>query len=276
MYAGEADGRWPMPKRFGSEWDPGAQGDAFRAPPCNVPNFEPTSADVLSLYGDYLADLNLWLCPSDPGVAGDAEVDFAAPASAASDFGFEGIDPCKPTADSYIYLGWMIPDNGNFLVPAGFEVNGPTIDQPSDLNPIALLQFVEAIGAWENYVNNGFQNGVGDPPGRPAYNEDLDLDGADLDGDGEDLVALRIREGVSRFQITDVNNPSVSPHAASFVPAMWDVVDTNAADFNHVPGGSNVLYMDGHVEFARYPGLFPMTRAFAVTVSAFEILSGIE
>lgn len=23
--------------------------------------------------------------------------------------------------------------------------------------------------------------------------------------------------------------------------------------FNHLPGGCNVLYMDGHVEFVRYP-----------------------
>jgi prepilin-type processing-associated H-X9-DG protein len=26
------------------------------------------------------------------------------------------------------------------------------------------------------------------------------------------------------------------------------------ATFNHVPGGSNVLYMDGHVEFLKYQG----------------------
>ena len=24
--------------------------------------------------------------------------------------------------------------------------------------------------------------------------------------------------------------------------------------FNHIPGGSNVLFMDGHVEFVRYTG----------------------
>ena len=28
-------------------------------------------------------------------------------------------------------------------------------------------------------------------------------------------------------------------------------VDTN--EFNHIPGGCNVLYMDGHVEFAKFP-----------------------
>ena len=31
------------------------------------------------------------------------------------------------------------------------------------------------------------------------------------------------------------------------------------ANFNHVPGGANVLYMDGHVEFVRYPEGYPVT-----------------
>jgi prepilin-type processing-associated H-X9-DG protein len=28
--------------------------------------------------------------------------------------------------------------------------------------------------------------------------------------------------------------------------------------FNHIPGGSNVLYMDGHVGFVRYQGGMPI------------------
>ena len=47
------------------------------------------------------------------------------------------------------------------------------------------------------------------------------------------------------------------------LPVMWDNVKNPVAkdetpEFNHVPGGANVLYMDGHVEFQRYPtGKFP-------------------
>jgi prepilin-type processing-associated H-X9-DG protein len=38
--------------------------------------------------------------------------------------------------------------------------------------------------------------------------------------------------------------------------------------FNHVPGGSNVLFMDGHVEFIRYAemGAFPVNGPFAAIV----------
>jgi prepilin-type processing-associated H-X9-DG protein len=30
--------------------------------------------------------------------------------------------------------------------------------------------------------------------------------------------------------------------------------------FNHVPGGCNVMYLDGHVAYVRYPGQFPITN----------------
>jgi prepilin-type processing-associated H-X9-DG protein len=34
--------------------------------------------------------------------------------------------------------------------------------------------------------------------------------------------------------------------------------------FNHIPGGANVLYMDGHVEFQRYPtGEYPANPGVA-------------
>jgi prepilin-type processing-associated H-X9-DG protein len=38
---------------------------------------------------------------------------------------------------------------------------------------------------------------------------------------------------------------------------------------NHVPGGANWLYLDGHVRFIRYPSDFPATRAFAALVALF-------
>ena len=44
---------------------------------------------------------------------------------------------------------------------------------------------------------------------------------------------------------------------------MYDIVITVSKDFNHVPGGANVLYMDGHVECVKYPGRFPVCIAWA-------------
>ena len=47
----------------------------------------------------------------------------------------------------------------------------------------------------------------------------------------------------------------------------WDILRLDPSDFNHVPGGANKLYMDGHVEFLKYPGdEFPMRRLDALIV----------
>ena len=67
----------------------------------------------------------------------------------------------------------------------------------------------------------------------------------------------RLREGVERFLITDINNPAASAMMQSRIPVMLD------RPGNHRdPDGCNVLYMDGHVEFVRYPSKFPMTEKF--------------
>ena len=87
----------------------------------------------------------------------------------------------------------------------------------------------------------------------------------------------RLREGIERFLITDINNSAGASRAQSAIPVMMDawgandpnnmffgegggygVYETDMLVFNHVPGGANVLYMDGHVEFNRYDGAFPV------------------
>lgn len=77
-------------------------------------------------------------------------------------------------------------------------------------------------------------------------------------------TVYRLREGIERFLITDINNPAASAQAQSTLWVMMDVLSTDVGSFNHIPGGSNVLYMDGHVEFIRYPGKGPVSQSMAV------------
>ena len=44
---------------------------------------------------------------------------------------------------------------------------------------------------------------------------------------------------------------------------MWDQNSSYPSGFNHIPGGSNVLYMDGHVAFLRYNEEVPVKTANA-------------
>ena len=76
--------------------------------------------------------------------------------------------------------------------------------------------------------------------------------GEDLNLGNRNLYMLR--EGVERFYITDINNPAGAAMAQSQIPIMWVMPGT--------PGGGNVLFMDGHVEYIEYPGKFPMTEKF--------------
>ncbi len=79
--------------------------------------------------------------------------------------------------------------------------------------------------------------------------------------DGSSVTTQPIREGIERFFITDINNAGGTAKAQSSIPVMWDTILTgngtggavDAAQFNHIPGGANVLFMDGHVEFGKYP-----------------------
>ena len=85
-------------------------------------------------------------------------------------------------------------------------------------------------------------------------------------GNGDSQTAYRLREGVERFMITDINNPGAGAMAQSGLFIMMDLLGTGAAvgRFNHIPGGCNVLYMDGHVSFIRYPTQAPVTAEMAV------------
>jgi len=82
---------------------------------------------------------------------------------------------------------------------------------------------------------------------------------------------FRLREGVERFYITDINNTAAAAIGQSQQAVMWDAwtnglnsfsADNGIARFNHVPGGSNVMYMDGHVEFVRLNAKWPVKADF--------------
>ena len=77
------------------------------------------------------------------------------------------------------------------------------------------------------------------------------------------------REGIERFLITDINNAGASAQAQSDVPVAWDHISSEVTDYNHVPGGSNILFLDGHVEFMKYPGDYPITYETAEFFGAF-------
>jgi prepilin-type N-terminal cleavage/methylation domain-containing protein/prepilin-type processing-associated H-X9-DG protein len=229
-----------------------SKGQKFPPKSGNLYCFSPSAA---SIYPEYLSDLNIWICPSDvdagtpfvpetpinwvkdsqstPPVA-QGEPQYGTPDLLKLD-GLPGAHrDIEGHGDlSYIYLGWIIEKNA-------------WIDPPSD-----LISSYSEILADPTKIDQDitFTKNVAD-----SHNEIPA---------GTKLTAYRFREGIERFFITDINNPAASSRAQSTLATMWDVVILDVGGFSHVPGGGNVLYMDGHVEFLRYPGIFPVSPEWA-------------
>jgi prepilin-type processing-associated H-X9-DG protein len=75
-------------------------------------------------------------------------------------------------------------------------------------------------------------------------------------GNNGGTTIFRLKEGIERFLITDINNAAGSAKAQSTVQVIWDrfgISGRSKNGFAHIPGGCNVLYMDGHVQFIKYP-----------------------
>jgi len=198
--------------------------------------------DLRTVYPEYLTDANILICPSDAGASPDEFVNSTTGEMVVA-YPCESGPDLNDTDASYMYLGWVFDliDFGDPMVDlatVGALIGEPglTGDGPSQL----VYTIVDAILAVL----------AGDPS---ANDQDRNLATweANIGNSGSDTV-YRLREGIERFMITDINNPAATARAQSEVWIMSDVLATVAEDYNHIPGGANVLFMDGHVEFERY------------------------
>ncbi len=201
---------------------------------------------------EYIVDYNVIWCPS-----WGANPDPVSRYDGGKGNGDGVIEPTEIGQEPYHYTGWLILDDVNILGPlvgtAGTGINGRH-EEPEFLNtPWGEL-------AIANVATNG-----------SASDSDFTVSAmfAGTQVAGGDTI-FRLRQGIERFLITDINNPAASSQASSEVPLMWDHASTKVIDFSHVPGGGNVLYLDGHVDFLRYPAeKFPFTQDSARTLGRY-------
>ena len=210
--------------------------------------FATAAVNAMRLYPEYLTDVTVLLCPSDTDAIGKYEAGVwnydTKPGNP--------VDPCHVYLLSYIYMPWVICRPEQILL-AGTTEN----DNPSGLGINVSTNFAIQI----LQVQLALQGA--DPSKWYLADSDIPFNHESY---GPTLI-YRTREGVERFMVTDVNNPSATAAAQSVVPVMFDEISTDVSSFNHVPGGSNVLYMDGHVEFLKFPGHSPASRAYVTAIS---------
>ena len=145
---------------------------------------------------------------------------------------------------SYVYTGWAILNDDEMLTT------------------LALYTWFDSILPISNPVTDGWRG------------SDMNLSSFGLEGYGNDgdsvifrlsffidkylsnndvLLDYCTNEGVEVPESVRITTMRIgSPGAASLVPMVWDQISTNISEFNHVPAGQNVMYMDGHVKFTRY------------------------
>jgi prepilin-type N-terminal cleavage/methylation domain-containing protein/prepilin-type processing-associated H-X9-DG protein len=180
------------------------------------------------IYPEYLSDFKVMICPSDVETVDS----LLGPGGAWVDAnGNIDLNEVGNDGDaSYLYLGWAV--KGEWVLEADW---GTPVAAGAQLLPF-------------------FQE----------PDEDHTLVHPTLG----DVEIYRLREGIERFFISDINNPAASAMAQSELAVYWDIVATEVEWFNHIPGGCNVLFMDGHVEWIKYPSdTFPVTEFFAEIAS---------
>ena len=228
MYASEHRGKYPHRQTFK------VTGELSREMIFHGPSIIP----------EYLSDVNIVWCPSwaldkDPIARYDVK--------RGNKDGV--IQPEELTKEPYDYTGWLIMDDVNIL---GFDLLGTV---GSDLGGrFSEAEFIDTpfgqLGL-ESFATHGAASD--EDYTVPAAYAGTQVNGGD--------VMYRLREGIERFMITDINNPAASASASSEVPVLWDHVTTEVAANAHLPGRANVLYLDGHVETRQYPGdRFPTTQ----------------
>ncbi len=222
---------------------------------------------IHAIYPEYLTDPSIAICPSD------SKEDIAYVTSTQTLSGNETGVPAifrKPSRidASYIYFSWAF-DNVEDVAPVADcttnllallqYLGSPDVSGDMDV-PIQLAQGLES--ALQKLMDSGLKaSAIDQDIDMPLYNNEYY-------GNGQSPKVYRLREGVERFMITDINNPGASAIAQSTLFIMMDMLGAGAATgrFNHIPGGCNVLYMDGHVEFIRYPTAPPVLPEVALLV----------
>ena len=253
MYSGESRGELYPPNHRRTTDD-----NTFGTPTCDVANTGDVIFDGPAVYPEYLTDLKVIQCPSDPS--------FNANPYHIEDDTNNPIDACLVGSDSYVYFGWVIETGHIVAYNAATPVdpNDPSFSTGGTSNPLlnaaALGEFIQKFTDNAQAVTSGTS-----PSGPDPFNTDIELD----PGVNAPYDIRRLRDGIERFYITDINNPGGSAKAQSDISFMFDLLALTPELYNHVPGGSNVLFLDGHVEFLKFPSEHPATRAFAVIVNAF-------
>jgi len=219
--------------------------------------------DVASVFPEYLADLDVLVCPSNPAGASALELwdegktnHMIWHASAMNNNGI--VEPCEVVTHPYYYNGLAMSQS--MFVADDLAHN--------------MSHFYEAVGIYGEDLETAFDDG-GFDAATTYVDEDWNFFFHGGEGNiGSQSVAYRMREGIERFFVTDINNPAATAQAQSEIVSVSDTVAPHPEHLNHLPGGANVLYMDGHVAFVKWVPKAGLTNPFPMNEAGFDLHLG--
>lgn len=222
------------------------------------------------LFPEYMTDVNITLCPSDSRAReyiGSLDLNFGSYVHDAIDSGATDlcVDALLSLGVSYTYISYLTRSSSQIK-----DVIRSRILIAIDESDRGNAEFVLAAEMQNQgcprkvFVSYGWL-GEKDIPHDPLYQAGF----GQFDDNGELLPKgySRLRRGIERFAITDINSPAARAASESTVPVVLDTWAANApllggtARFNHIPGGSNVLYLDGHVRFVKLNSDYPVSNS---------------
>jgi prepilin-type N-terminal cleavage/methylation domain-containing protein/prepilin-type processing-associated H-X9-DG protein len=252
MYSGESTGGKYPAMQAGNE----VVYDCETLEPAGYNNFfYSPSPSLKMLYPEYMTDPAILVCPSNSHISIDSLKNSSGDwvvhrLCSDGQSGYSNSKGLRLAMNSYMYWGFVF-------------------DRCEDTDPLMPLMPYrpQKMGSAQFWMGSSrIMMALGMQQNIPIT--DKDLDGLSPNGNGGGDILYRLREGIERFLITDINNPASSAKAQSEIWMMFDLIAERSEYFNHVPGGANVLYLDGHVSFLRYPGAAPVGELAARTIDA--------
>jgi len=269
------------------------------------------------VYPEYVSDVLIGACPSAGRYSMYADTDLSAARNVMVGCHPDAInDPNAQHPDNPCYRKQVPDTSGPNQQPPGSTANPPPRHFNCDTNPAACTPYPHTeiaaygytdmraykymgylidpnwmTGSLEDYTAVGMimqtNNTANRYPG--ATGQDTHMMWRNRNStityplpSGRTATFRRLKEGIERFTITDINNPAASAMAQSDIVTMYDECRAygGAAGgglnpperFNHVPAGMNILYMDGHVEFGKLRS--PGGRMWPVNQHAFVMPAG--
>jgi prepilin-type N-terminal cleavage/methylation domain-containing protein/prepilin-type processing-associated H-X9-DG protein len=245
----------------------------------------PGGVEAEVLYPEYWTDINIKYCPSavtqrmkeellqmkdDPGCSDELFMCW---------LGF---------ASNYYYLSWACPDLSSWILCHAAMLDAfmggvPMVESKGERGwrpidtfttcPIPHIQLhgiMDSVGMKMYFDYDYSAATIESMTGTVLYFSDFVQLMADNGLSAPDTI-YRTKEGIERFFITDINNPAASTVAQSVMPIMydnWHGTWSSATEqsrtpmaYNHIPGGANVLYLDGHVSWVKQGSGYPVPEA---------------